>query len=781
LLFVAGAAIVAAIVATAPNEPVGSQPRPASAQSQPAVETVLEDAVLDDGGAGMAREFTPPIHDPAALAELRDAIAVRGPLGLAVLKAEYDRVRLGFRPPRDAILRASRLLYQIGLLDLHEGRYSEAASFFRRSLDVGRPHDFPARERAERMAFLGIAALRRAEAENALAQPGAPSSIFPVPAQGVHTERAGAREAVRRFTEYLETWPGELRVRWLLNLSYMWLGEYPEKVPKPYLIPLDRFAPEHDPGVFENVALQAGLARGGPRAAGGIVFDDFNNDGWPDILTAALDAAAGSALLLNRGDGTFDGGFQRSGLDGQVYARNVTCADIDNDGNLDALLVRGGGEAPMRLSLLRNKGDGTFEDLTLSSGLAAPIASASAAWADYDNDGRIDLFVCGEYRFGAKSDGAAGSKPDQRNLCRLYRNLGACRFVDVAGTAGVANERCAQAAAWGDYDDDGRQDLFVSNRGAPYRLYHNEGNGTFRDIAPALGLAGAGADAHSVCWFWDFDNDGRLDIFVANNQASLAETVAFAMSLSHDSVGHPHLYHNQGPDGFRDVARESGLDRPIATSGANFGDIDNDGYLDLYLGTGWFSFSGLVPDLLFKNAKGQRFLDVTLAAGTGSLGDASGVALADYDDDGNLDILVQTGGPVAVDRTCALLFRNPGHGTHWLKLKLIGTRSNSAAIGARIRAEFRLHDGQMRSVFRTIGHTSSSGGNSLVESLGTGAATTIERLSVTWPASGTTQSFRDLATDQVIEITEGAAAYRSLRRRKPGDIPAQRHAGRRAD
>src|SRR5262249_11936274 len=158
--------------------------------------------------------------------------------------------------------------------------------------------------------------------------------------------------------------PGDLRAIWLLNLAYMTLGEYPEKVPPRNLIPVERFRSKVDVGRFENVAKAAGLGARGPNLAGGSVFDDFSGDGWPDLFTTSIDADLGPSLFLNRGDGTFEDRSAAACIGDQVYALNVTRADYDNDGDLDVLLLRGGWENPLRLSLLRNRGDGVFEDVT---------------------------------------------------------------------------------------------------------------------------------------------------------------------------------------------------------------------------------------------------------------------------------------------------------------------------------------------------------------------------------------------------------------------------------
>jgi hypothetical protein len=767
-LAIAGSVILGVLKLTSPDEEAARQPIPISVASgnRPVEEAFDGREPIEDGGFSLARAFMPPIHDPASLRELREAVGVRGRLGLAVLQAEFDRVRLRFRAPREEVTAAAQLLHRIGLLNLYEGRYSEAANGFRKALELGRPNDIPARDRARRMALLGIIALRQGEADNRAGSPGAAENLFPIARETVHARPAGAQAAVERFTSYLAEWPGDLRVRWLLNLAYMELGEYPDHVPGEHLIPLDRFAAEVDAGRFEDVAHRVGLTARGPNPAGGSVFDDFDGDGLPDLLTTALDATRGASLFANRGGEMFEDRSARAGLAEQVYAFNVTAADYDNDGDLDALLLRGGGEAPLRLSLLRNRGDGTFEDVTVAGGLSEPIATGSAAWGDYDDDGRLDLFVCGEYPSSVGNGDASPPGPSHR--CRLYHNRGDGTFVDVAGVAGVLDERSAEGSAWGDYDDDGRLDLYVSHRDGPGRLYHNEGDGTFRDRAPALGVTGPG----SACWFWDYDNDGRLDLLVNDGRASLTDVVGEALGRPVEDAGHPRVYRNLGIEGFRDVSRDLGLQRPLAAMGCNFGDIDNDGYLDLYLGTGWRSYSGLAPNRMLMNLGGRRFADATMSSGTGSLRKGNSVSFADWDGDGDLDLFVECGGAVPGDASENLLFRNPGQGRHWLKLKLVGTRTNRAAIGARIRVDLASPDGRTRSIHRAVGNNSSSGGNSRIESIGLLDATHIAGITVRWPTSRTTQTFRGIAADQAIEIVEGRDSYRVLHG-SPSPVPAR--------
>jgi hypothetical protein len=737
----------------------GGAVKPGADPAQPVTFDVILDR-FEDGGYETAIQFAAPIRDPASLQELRESVRGRGRRGIAALKAKYERLHFGRRPTGEQRLEQIGLLRSIGFLYMYEGSFLEAASWLEQALEAARDPDLPAAVRLRLMAVLGIVAMRRGEVENCIECVGVSSCIFPIASEAVHRNQAGSREAVRWFTAYLKESPRDLRAIWLLNIASMTLGEYPDKVPSDYRIANKLAHSGGDAGRFENVAVSAGLTAHGPNLAGGSIFDDFNGDSRPDLLTTSLDADLGASFYVNRGDGTFEDRSVSAGLGDQVYALNVTRADYDNDGDLDVLLLRGGWERPLRLSLLRNRGDAAFDDVTFAAGLGEPITTESAAWGDYDDDGRVDLFVCGEY---LPPGGQPSRTPrDPRNRCRLYHNEGNGRFRDVAAVAGVLDERCAKGCAWGDYDGDGRLDLFVSNMGQPCRLYHNEEDGTFMDVAPALGVTGA--DMSFACWFWDFDNDGRLDLYVNDYRARVAEVLASAMGVQIAGASHPRLYRNLGPEGFREVSGELGLDRAMAPMGANFGDEDNDGFLDIYLGTGDMSYEGLDVKLMFRNLEGQGFVEVTAESGTGHLQKGHGVSFADYDDDGDLDLFVELGGATPGDQAYNALFRNPGAGHHWLKVKLVGTRTNRAALGASLRADLVSADGRTRSIRRTIGNNSSFGGNSLVETIGLRDATRVAALSVSWPTSRTTQTFHDLPADQTIEITEGSTAIKVLTR-----------------
>ncbi|MEK6260399.1 MAG: FG-GAP-like repeat-containing protein, partial [Planctomycetota bacterium] len=451
---------------------------------------VIDNGQIADAGLVLANQFTGEVGDSSSLQDLRAAIEERGRGGLAALEAELASLE---QSPHQQALSVANLHFRISTLLMYEGRFDEAAASIEKAMALGKSAGMPASDGATMTALLGIIAFRRGEVDNCIHCVGPSSCILPISQAAVHTRPGGSMKAIEHFTAYLKMVPGDLRIRWMLNLAYMTLGQYPQKVPPQYLIPLDTFESKVDVGQFQNVAPLVGLTSRGPNQAGGSVFDDFTGDGLPDLFVTSLDTDRGASLFVNRGDGTFEDHSDQAGLGDQIYALNVTRADFDNDGHLDIVLLRGGWEKLMRLSLLRNTGNSTFEDVTLTSGLAEPIASESAAWGDYDNDGLVDLFVCGEYR---PPYPGGGTPPDSRNRCRLYHNEGHGKFVDAAAAAGVAEEQCSKGSAWGDYDGDGRLDLFVSNINAPCRLYHNEGNGTFRDVARELGLERGFTEGH---------------------------------------------------------------------------------------------------------------------------------------------------------------------------------------------------------------------------------------------------------------------------------------------
>ncbi len=609
---------------------------------------------------------------------------------------------------------------------------------------------------AERLYYdLGIACMRKGETDNCVARHTARSCLLPIEGDGVHADPAGSRAAMRWFRESMKSSAATSEVylcsRWLLNIAAMTVGEYPDGLSEQERIPREVFASEAEFPRFPDVAPELGLNFF--DLAGGAVTEDFDNDGWVDILQSSWDTATALKYMRNAGDGSFTDRSHQANLDGLFGGLNLLQADADGDGWTDVLVLRGawlfGPRGQIPKSLLQNRG-GTFLDVTIRAGLNEEFyPSQAAGFADYDLDGDLDLYL------GSEANG------DSPFPGQLFRNEGNGAFVDVARQAGVENVRFCKGVTWGDYDGDRYPDLYASNLNSKNRLYHNQRDGTFVDVAAKAGVERPLMSFPT--WFWDFDNDGALDLFVSSYnlvdpQASLrlAPVAASYLGLSSDAEL-ACLYRGDGHGGFEEVAVQRNIKRLTMPMGSNFGDLDNDGWLDFYLGTGYPAYDGLIPNVMYWNRGGKAFLDVSAAGGFGHLQKGHGVAFADLDDDGDQDIFEQMGGAYPGDAFGDVLFRNPGWGNHWLKVRLTGVRSNRSALGTRIRADFV--DGEKRSVFRWVGSGGSFGCNPLMQHLGLGKATRVDRLEIYWPRSDTTQVFRDVPVDVRVEIVEGAEAF----------------------
>ena len=446
------------------------------------------------------------------------------------------------------------------------------------------------------------------------------------------------------------------------------------------------------------------------------------------------------------------GRFEDMGAELKVNAFNlaggVVADDFDGDGLLD--IVVSSSDPALSLKFHRNGGEAGFVDATAGSGLEDQMGGLDLIAADYDDDGDLDLLVLRGAWLG--DDGQV------RNS--LLRNDGNAVFADVTREAGLADPAMpTQAAAWGDFDNDGDLDLYVSNIGEN-RLYRNEGDLTFVDVAPVLGLEEPRGRSFATWWF-DYDNDGWLDLFVVGYSASVADVAADLLGQPTGN-GIPRLYRNQGDGTFADVTRATRLARPYQGMGANFGDFDNDGWLDMYLGTGDPYYTTLMPNVALLNQGGKRFLDVSAEAALGHLEKAHGTAFADFDNDGDQDVFQQRGGMFPGDGFFNALMVNPGHGHRFLTLALEGTRSNTSAIGARIRVVVR-DMGGTREMHRAVGSVSSFGGSPFRQEIGLGDAISIIRLEVEWPASGTRQVFENVPHDTFLRLVEGSDTLQVVR------------------
>ena len=588
----------------------------------------------------------------------------------------------------------------------------------------------------------GVSALRRGENENCIMCRGESSCIVPISSAAVHTNPTGSRLAIKHFTEYLSQFPDDLGIRWLLNLAHMTLGEYPDQVDPRFRLDLSRFfKSEFDIGRFRDVGQLAGVNRF--NQSGGAIMDDFDNDGLLDIVASSLDPSTPLAFYRNKGDSTFDDRSKEAGITNQLGGLVCYQTDYDNDGRMDIFVPRGAWlRHPVRPTLLRNQGAGEFRDVTKEAGLLDPVNSNAAAWADYDNDGWLDLFVCCE-----------------KQTNRLYHNKGNGTFAQVAERAGLQGSPTdfCKGCAWIDYDNDRYPDLFLNNFAGDARLYHNDRDGSFSDQTSVMGINGP---YHGFsCWTWDFDNDGWLDIFATCYDRTLDDVVKGLLGRPHSRYSN-RLYRNRGGKSFEDVTKEAGLDLVFATMGSNYADFDNDGWLDMYLGTGDPDIATLVPNRMFKNVAGQRFADISTSSGTGHLQKGHGIACGDWDRDGDLDLFVETGGALNGDRYHNVLFQNPGQGNHWLTVKLVGKKTNRAAVGARIKL---VTTGEKPlTIYRHVSTGSSFGGNPLEQTIGLAKATRVDRLEIYWPTSDTTQVLRDISADQAIEVTELEPSYRAL-------------------
>ncbi|MBV9181938.1 MAG: VCBS repeat-containing protein, partial [Acidobacteria bacterium] len=604
---------------------------------------------------------------------------------------------------------------------------------------------------------LGTAYLHKSEMENGVYRSPGERCLFPPHKPVVYRNQADSQKAVEYFLQYLAKKPESLEVRWLLNLAYMTLGKYPAGVPLKYRIKPSLFASKQSVGRFIDVAPAAGLDTF--SEAGGVIVDDFDNDGFLDVIVSSYDVCQPLRYFHNNGDGTFTERAAQSGLGDQLGGLNIIQADYNNDGCMDFLILRGGWQFPMHSSLMRNNCDGTFTDVTQPAGLNDLVASQTAVWADIDNDGFLDLFVGNE-----------------QGPSKLYRNKGDGTFEDISHSAGVDRVAFSKGVVAADYDNDGFVDLFVSNLGGEKFLYHNNHDRTFTEVAKQAGIRGPMNSF--AAWFFDYDNDGFPDLFLTSYYMSPEEILRSQLGIPHN-VETLKLYHNQGNGTFRDVTEEVGLDRIFDPMGSNFGDIDNDGFLDIYLGTGTPPYGDILPNVLLRNDGGDHFVDITASSGTGELHKGHGVAFADIANNGHEDIVAEIGGAVPGDRHALRLFKNPGNDNDWIHLKLVGVKTNRSAIGARIKLTVENQDKGKRFIYRTVGSGGSFGASPLEQHIGLGKDARLLEIEIWWPTSNTRQTFANVEKNQFLEIKEFEQQYTHLQRKsyslgtKPGIVTAE--------
>ncbi len=490
----------------------------------------------------------------------------------------------------------------------------------------------------------------------------------------------------------------------------------------------------------------------------GVCVADFDGDGFQDIYFVNgrdlynRGIEVQNALYRNNGDGTFTDVTDRAGVPGTGYGLGCVWGDYDNDGFPDLYVTQFG-----RNVLYHNNGDGTFTDVTTKAGVGgSPIFHGGATFFDYDRDGRLDLYVGGYVRFDADSPRYCNFVEVRTNCPPsvykgtadvLYHNNGDGTFTDVTEKAGIyqpEGKNLSVGAA--DYDNDGWPDLFVANDGLNAYLYHNQQNGTFNEIGLLSGMAltGRGNTMAAMCIsLGDYDNDGFLDLYISDFQKSS-----------------DHIWHNDGKGSFAEVSDQLGITAPtygVLSFGGGFFDYDNDGWLDLFIANGHVypeveqAAGGVhfkqINSLFHNEGGGRKFVEVSRQSGDGFRTPyvGRGVAFADFDNDGFIDLVVGNNGDPPL-----VLHNSGGNGNHFVNFRLVGTKSNRDAMGARIK----LVAGGIYQIREIAGGGSYLSQSDLRANFGLGKASRVDTVEIKWP-SGQQQVFRDLEADKFYLVEEG--------------------------
>jgi len=462
---------------------------------------------------------------------------------------------------------------------------------------------------------------------------------------------------------------------------------------------------------FVDVTDEAGVP--GTGVGNGVAFADYDNDGDLDIYVSA---DPHDILYRNNGDGTFEDVTAAAGISVRGDGVAVAFGDHDNDGDLDLYVaVNDGWDI-----FFQNDGDGVFQDITREVKINNPNRARSATFADFDNDGFLDIYVANE---------------NAANI--LYKNRNGETFQNVAQIMNVAHWGPGRCSVWGDYDNDGDLDLYVTNKGAPNILYRNDVIG-FKDVTEDAGVGGPG-DSTGVS-FADYDNDGDLDIYVGSD-------------------GQSFLYRNNGDGTFRDVAANAGVAH-VGEATPAFADYDNDRDLDLYVAV-WKGRA-----VLYRNNGDGTFEDATQEAGLGALGNGWSAIFGDYDGDGDLDIYA------SYTTRSNILYQNNGNDNNWLHIKTVaGASSNRNSIGARIE----LSAGGMSQIREVSGGTGYGSQDSLTVEFGLGENVVADAVEIRWPSSIVTR-LTNVQANQLILAEENPWAVETLDRHQESSIknPASR-------
>lgn len=616
---------------------------------------------------------------------------------------------------------------QYGQEILKAGRTKDALELFTKIQDFLKEKNFQLDSANSRnlQAVTAIAYMRHGEIENCVHHHNHESCFIPIKGEGVHQLTYGSEGAIEIFENILKESPGDLETKYLLNVAYMTLGKYPDQVPSQHRFPTSWFGSAVPFKPFKEIAASLGVNR--QSHAGGVVTDDFNNDGWLDIVATSWAPSDELVLYENDGKGGFKNMTAAYDLKGHMGSLNLNHTDFNNDGLLDLYIMRGGWlgvEGDISHSLLMNTGKGSFKDVTLESGLTKKGASQASSWADFNLDGFLDLIIAYE------------SLPGYERGISLYINQGNGTFKDEALAYGLNINEFFKGVTAGDVNNDMYPDIYLSTQGSHNYLFINQGAKGHNSFVPSGPEADLKEPFNSFpCWVFDYDNDGWEDVFVSSyhNEGTPANHWVQSKLGKADPALLPKMYHNMGNGAFEEVGPSLGLNEIAFTMGCNFGDINTDGFLDFYLSTGNPLYQSIVPNKMYLNMEGKKFEDVSYSGGFANIQKGHGVGFADFDHDGDEDFYVVIGGAYDGDAFYNCLFENPNaENNNWVTLKLQGTKANKASIGARVRIVVE-EGGHERMIHRTVTSGASFGANSLILELGLGKATAIKSVTVQWP------------------------------------------------
>ena len=556
-------------------------------------------------------------------------------------------------------------------------------------------------------------------------------------------------QAGRNFYEALQVRMNAVD-QWLLRTALDQLPGTPPAMPAAVQFPVDEPAvdPAHPPLLaFEDVAQKLGIHA--LHGNGTVAWGDIDGDGKLDLIVSG----SGTFLKAYRNEGgRFTEVTDAVGLGNVPSGYSLNLVDYDNDGWLDLFISLNGWNGPMPDRLFHNE-HGHFVDVSKKSGLDDPGSGFVSLWGDLDNDGWLDVVIAN----GVLKDGS---------VPQIYRNNRDGTFTNMTKAAGIDEPASfgTIGAALGDYDKDGRLDiLFNGLEPAPNRLYHNDGNWHFTEVARKAGVY-QGSHNGFVCFFTDYDNDGWPDILTTSLAPWDATVEGLRKGFKPPNAGAVNrdsnrLYRNNHDGTFTDVTFASRLYYPMGTMGAGVADLDNDGYVDFYFGTGDPQMSRLEPNRFFHNNGNGTFSDLTRYVGFARPGNKGhGVAFVDLTNSGALDMFAQLGGHYPGDHAYDAFYHNLKAGqNHWLEVELRGTKSNRFGVGAQLTAKA----GDLL-VYREVKGSEGFGATSPYrQHFGLGKQAHIDSLEIRWP-SGSKQVFHDLQPDQILSVVEGAPDWKKL-------------------